>query len=102
MLSTPTVISYVKKEIKSFYLSLFLKTARKTYSTMRVFSLSVISVKRLITETYGCKIGGQMSLTHHPRVFPKKDVLKIFAKFTEKHLCRSFVLLKLQACEVFS
>ena len=86
-MSTPTVISYVKKEIRPFYLRLFLKTARKTYSTMRVLSLSVISVNRLITEIYGCKIGGQMSLTYHPKVFRKKDVLKIFAKFTEKHLC---------------
>ena len=33
----------------------------------------------------------------HPEVFLSKDVLKNFAKFTDKHLCRSLFLMKLQA-----
>ena len=29
-------------------------------------------------------MGGQISLTYHSKVFCKKDILKNFAKFTEK------------------
>ena len=33
----------------------------------------------------------------HPEVFCEKSVLRIFAKFTGKHLCQSLFLIKLQA-----
>ena len=32
----------------------------------------------------------------HSQVFYKKAVLKYFTKFTEKHLCRSLFLIKIQ------
>ena len=36
-------------------------------------------------------------LEHLPELFCKKGVLKNFANFTEKHLCQSLILIKLQA-----
>ena len=39
---------------------------------------------------------------NHPEVFYKKIVLKNFAKFTEKHLCQSLFLKKLQVSGVFT
>ena len=46
-------------------------------------------------------VGGiwlRFDLQKQPTVFYKKDVPKNFAKFTGKHLCKSFFLNKIASC----
>ena len=89
---------------KQFFIGhLWTSAAFQLYSVVKMFKYQFCRNIKLNVQLHSVTlcykpIGCESLLrSSHPEVFCKKGVLRNFAKFTGKHLCRSLFLIKLQA-----
>ena len=80
----------------------YVKFILKTYFFQNVFAFIDLFIDTIISVISSTQIACDVMCVQYvqkqpPEVFFKKDVLKNFANLTEKHLCWSLFLIKMEA-----